>query len=355
MSYLTSKSLQTVASYDFFFKRDPQIVIKHLLLSPGEFVEVGVEFNIVVKCGASGQKTVKVFPTFTHIIQLQESVAARSSNNQPKKCSAHDATMSVKRTKVRQTLDIATHLPNVETDIKNTNDNNTNVPFPTDVSLPALDHACTLDKGKGIDRGHKKPSQTLPKATTSIMPAADVSKTPDKSHQLLLQLPKTKMLALQPKHSSMKWQSKLLTILRTFKCHILKVWFTYDNEPDRKATVGVVPLSSETADKVTTILFNFLRWTATLCDTIYDAQDAFCDKKNMLQYHALDLKIGDLVLMEVNIVHYKIKTDERQKALNRWVVYWTHLEFMRLSLLYCSNTTQENAEEDESVIPEFVL
>ncbi|EGO21694.1 hypothetical protein SERLADRAFT_410252 [Serpula lacrymans var. lacrymans S7.9] len=85
--------------------------IKHLLLSPGDFVEVGVEFDIVVRRGASGQKTVKVFPTFTHIIQLQESVAAKSSSDQPKKCSSHDATMSVKCTKVRQTLDIATHSP----------------------------------------------------------------------------------------------------------------------------------------------------------------------------------------------------------------------------------------------------
>ncbi|EGN96153.1 hypothetical protein SERLA73DRAFT_76143 [Serpula lacrymans var. lacrymans S7.3] len=177
--------------------------IKHLLLSPGDFVEVGVEFDIVVRRGASGQKTVKVFPTFTHIIQLQESVAAKSSSDQPKKCSSHDATMSVKCTKVRQTLDIATHSPSGETDIKNTDDDNTNVPSPTDVSLPALNHARPLDKGKSIDRNHKKPSQTL-LATTSTMPAADVSKTRDKSHQLLQQLPKTKMLASQPKHSPKK-------------------------------------------------------------------------------------------------------------------------------------------------------
>ncbi|EGO23323.1 hypothetical protein SERLADRAFT_409683 [Serpula lacrymans var. lacrymans S7.9] len=241
----------------------------------------------------------------------------------------------------------------------------------------------------------------------SIMPAADVSKTPDKSHQLLLQLPKTKMLALQPKHSSMKvaicassigaampqpilnaidiseiahytedfqirihhfvnFASDAVNIYSISKLprhftwgperaivgHILKVWFTYDNEPDRKATVGVVPLSSETADKVTTILFNL-----SAMDDLVDKglKDIKAIKWQSRLVRGQNLPVRDLVLMEVNIVHYKIKTDERQKALNRWVVYWTHLEFMRLSLLYCSNTTQENAEEDESVIPEFVL
>ncbi|KAG6378305.1 hypothetical protein JVT61DRAFT_14025 [Boletus reticuloceps] len=137
--------------------------------------------------------------------------------------------------------------------------------------------------------------------------------------------------------------------------HIATTWFARNGEPERQASIAVVPLSqslieqynllvggllippSHTTDSVGAV--RAVKWQSekgssmpTLFEEVFDAREVFTNKKDMPDYLVTDLKKNDLVLIEGKVTKYRAKDEH-----NKWSLQHVQMELAAISLLHSND------------------
>ncbi|KAF8439782.1 hypothetical protein L210DRAFT_867482 [Boletus edulis BED1] len=138
--------------------------------------------------------------------------------------------------------------------------------------------------------------------------------------------------------------------------HVASSWFQRNGEPERYASLTVIPLS-ESVGRQTMRLLNGLatppieviddsaysvraiKWQSlkgsdepVLFNAAYDARELLLAKKKMESYPITEIKKDDLVLLETKMTRYPVKNSD-----NKWGDYRTQMELLAVSLLHSAN------------------
>ena len=92
---------------------------------------------------------------------------------------------------------------------------------------------------------------------------------------------------------------------------------------------------------------------------VYDARKEFRPKTDMTRWDISDIKIRDLILLELRISRFRLKSDEEQKSAQTsntkyrprptgWDTWRAQYEFQSISLLKVDETVQKK-EDDADV------
>ncbi|KAF8136452.1 hypothetical protein EV363DRAFT_1120863, partial [Boletus edulis] len=135
--------------------------------------------------------------------------------------------------------------------------------------------------------------------------------------------------------------------------HIATSWFARNGEPERQASITVIPVSQSLAEQYALLLaglstpplsavFYYLstavraiKWQSergssdpTLFDEVYDARDVFTNKKDMPHIVATELQKNDLVLLEGKMTRYPAQDEDK-----KWTLKRVQMELLAVSLL----------------------
>ncbi|KAF8447507.1 hypothetical protein L210DRAFT_850004, partial [Boletus edulis BED1] len=139
--------------------------------------------------------------------------------------------------------------------------------------------------------------------------------------------------------------------------HVASSWFTKNGEPERQASLTVVPVSHSLAEQYTLLLaalstpplsashiplslngVRAIKWQSEkgssepiLFDEVYDARDVFTNKKDMPHIAATELQKNDLVLLEGKITRYRTQDEDK-----KWTLLRVQMELLAVSLLSCA-------------------
>ncbi|KAF8433751.1 hypothetical protein L210DRAFT_878203, partial [Boletus edulis BED1] len=142
--------------------------------------------------------------------------------------------------------------------------------------------------------------------------------------------------------------------------HITTSWFARNSEPERQASITVIPVSQSVAEQYALLLAGLctpplkytgdsvnavraIKWQSErgssepiLFNDVYDARDVFTNKKDMPHIIATELQKSDLVLLEGKLTRYPAQDEEK-----KWTVKRVQMELLAISLL-ASGVIQDN-------------
>ncbi|KAG6382099.1 hypothetical protein JVT61DRAFT_742 [Boletus reticuloceps] len=150
--------------------------------------------------------------------------------------------------------------------------------------------------------------------------------------------------------------------------HIATTWFTRNGEPEKQASITVVPLSQKLIEQYNLLIGGLsvppshttgsigavraVKWqsekgsdTLTLFEEVYDARNVFTNKKDMPGYLVTDLKKNDLVLIEGRFTKYRTKDEE-----NKWSLQRVQMELDAISLLHSNNYQHSQASNARDIL-----
>ncbi|KAF8120866.1 hypothetical protein EV363DRAFT_1302647 [Boletus edulis] len=144
--------------------------------------------------------------------------------------------------------------------------------------------------------------------------------------------------------------------------HLTSVWFIRQGEPDRQASITVMPLSDALADQGTRMIsamsdgtvkpFRVTRWQSSaadeipqLFDAVYDAREVLRPKLQMETYPTSDLKKHDLVVVEVIISKYRTKDGTGKDGNMKWSGHRAQYELQAIYLLNSADTESSTVNE----------
>ncbi|KAG9312346.1 hypothetical protein JVU11DRAFT_7664 [Chiua virens] len=145
--------------------------------------------------------------------------------------------------------------------------------------------------------------------------------------------------------------------------HLASVWFLKNEEPEKQASITIVPLLESLAQQTVKLMnglavppidyiyssTNFIRATKwrsgkgddhpELFDNVFDAHEVFMDRNNMPRYSVHNLKKDDLVLLETKISHYQLKDQD-----HKWSSLRPQMDILAISILYDADDEEQEAQ-----------